>query len=70
MQTKKTPRVSYSLEQEYQELFDGITQETRRSKTQELRVMLDMRAAMLGMKPVNPVDLSASATAARKKVMA
>jgi hypothetical protein len=70
MPDKKTPRVSYSLEEKYQELFDRITEETRRSKTQELRIMLDMRAAMLGLPPVNPIDLSSTATIVRKRILA
>lgn len=58
MNDKKRPMVSYSLEAEYQELFDAITRETRRNKTEQLRIMLDMQAAMLGLQPVNPVDMS------------
>ena len=49
-------RVSYSLEQEYQELFREITKVTDRSMTQELRRMLDARAATLGLRPVNEPD--------------
>ena len=59
---EKIKRVSYSLEDEYQELFRKITSRTRRSMTDELRVMLDARAAALGLEPVNPVDPKSSAS--------
>ncbi len=52
----RVPRASYSLEEEYQELFREITERTRRSMTDELRMMIDARAAALGLDPVNPVD--------------
>lgn len=64
---KKRPMVTYSLETEYQELFDAIIAETRRNKTEELRIMLDMRAAQLGLRPVRPVDMS-GLSVTRKKV--
>ena len=69
MEHKKRPMVTYSLEAEYQELFDAIIAETRRNKTEELRVMLDMRAVMLGLRPVRPIDLS-GLSVARKRVTA
>ena len=62
MADKITKRVSYSLEGEYQELFREITSLTRRSMTDELRVMLDARASALGIEPVNPVDPKFSAS--------
>jgi len=51
-----TKRASYSLEEEYQELFRAITEQTRRSMTDELRLMIDARAVTLGLDPVRPVD--------------
>ena len=56
----KVNRASFSLEDEYQELFRQITQKTRRSMTDELRIMIDARAMALGMSPVNPVDPKSS----------
>ena len=41
---RKVVRTSYSLEPEYQELFKRIAERTRRSMTDELRMMLDARA--------------------------
>jgi len=52
----KVARTSYSLEDEYQELFRNICRRTRRGMTEELRLMLDARAQTLGMTPLNPVD--------------
>ena len=56
----KVNRASFSLEDEYQELFREITLRTRRSMTDELRIMIDARAMALGMTPVNPVDPKSS----------
>ena len=56
----KVNRASFSLEDEYQELFRQITLKTRRSMTDELRIMIDARAMALGMTPVNPVDPKSS----------
>lgn len=56
-------RASYSLEEEYQELFRQIAATTRRSMTDELRIMIDARAAALGLKPVQPVDPKLSSPA-------
>lgn len=56
MAKMKIPRASYSLEEEYQELFREITERTRRSMTDELRMMIDARAMALGITPINPVD--------------
>ena len=53
---RKVVRTSYSLEPEYQELFKRIAERTRRSMTDELRMMLDARAEMLGLEPISPVD--------------
>jgi hypothetical protein len=51
------------LEPEYQELFERIVDLTRRSKTDELRVMLDARASALGLEPIRSVDPKHSASA-------
>ena len=51
-----TKRASYSLEDEYQELFREIATTTRRTMTEELRLMLDARAVALGIRPVKAVD--------------
>lgn len=55
-QQRKIKRASYSLEDEYQELFKQITKRTRRSLTDELRMMIDARAQALGLTPINEVD--------------
>jgi preprotein translocase subunit SecD len=60
MEKVKRPRVSYSLEEEYQELFKEITKKTRRNLTDELRMMLDARAMSLGLTPVAEVDPKSS----------
>ena len=52
---RKVVRTSYSLEPEYQELFKRIAERTRRSMTDELRMMLDARAEMLGLEPISSV---------------
>jgi hypothetical protein len=49
-------RSSYSLEDEYVELFRTIAATTRRTMTEELRLMLDARAMALGLTPVQMVD--------------
>lgn len=59
-QQKKIKRASYSLEEEYQELFREITKRTRRSLTDELRMMIDARAKVLGLTPINEVDPKSS----------
>lgn len=56
MSQKIVKRASFSLEEEYQELFRDISAKTRRSMTDELRMMIDARAQALGLKPVSPVD--------------
>lgn len=63
MAEPKVKRASFSLEDEYQELFRQIAKKTRRSMTDELRLMLDARAVTLGMKPLNEVDPKFSASA-------
>ena len=59
-QNKQPPRVSYSLEKEYQELFREIAAKTRRNMTDELRMMIDARAMTLGLEPISPVDPKSS----------
>lgn len=49
-------RASFSIENEYQDLFKRITDLTRRNMTDELRVMLDARAQTLGIEPIKAVD--------------
>jgi hypothetical protein len=61
---KITKRASFSLEDEYTELFRQIAKKTRRSMTDELRMMIDARAVALGLKPVNEVDPKSSALTA------
>lgn len=61
-QKKPVKRVSYSLEDSYQELFKAITGKTGRSLTNELRIMLDARAATLGLTPIKEVDPKSSAS--------
>ncbi len=56
MDSQKIKRASFSLENEYQELFRQIATKTRRSMTDELRMMIDARAMAVGLKPLNEVD--------------
>jgi len=63
-------RSSYSLEPEYQELFRRIAAKTRRSMTDELRVMLDARAETLGIEPVCRVDPKFLASALEMTIVA
>lgn len=56
MPKTKISRASYSLEEEYQELFKQITKRTRRNLTDELRMMIDARAISVGLEPIEPVD--------------
>ena len=60
MRKTKVSRASYSLEDEYQELFRKITRKTRRNLTDELRMMIDARAISLGLEPIAPVDPKSS----------
>lgn len=53
---KRVSRASFSLEDEYQELFRAITEKTRRSMTDELRMMIDARAEAIGLEPISRVD--------------
>lgn len=52
---KRPGRLTFSLEDEYYELMLKITRRTRRSFTDEMRVLLDARAQALGITPVAPV---------------
>lgn len=58
---KQTKRVAYSMEPDYQELLRDITRVTRRSMSEELRMLIDARAQILGLTPVNVVDPKSSA---------
>lgn len=49
-------RTSFTLENEYLELFRRICSATRRSQTDELRLMIDSRAVALGFDPIQEVD--------------
>lgn len=52
MSESKIKRVSFSLEPEYQQLLRQIAQRTRRTMTEEMRLMIDARALQLGLRPV------------------
>lgn len=63
MAKRKVNRASFSLEDEYQDLLDRIAKMGRRNKTDELRILIDMRAEDLGLDPITPVpNMSASAS--------
>ena len=52
----KIKRASYSIEEEYKDLFKAIAAKTRRSMTEELRLMIDARAVTVGLEPIQYVD--------------
>lgn len=52
----KVHRASFSLEPDYIELLRAVADQTRRPMTEELRIMIDARAAALGLDPVRPID--------------
>lgn len=52
---KKVNRMSFSLSEEYRQLLKEIIAITRRTGTEEIRILLDQRAQELGLKPVTPV---------------
>ena len=56
MEASKIKRASFSLEDEYHDLFRQIAKKTRRSMTDELRMMIDARAMAVGLDPLNEVD--------------
>ncbi len=56
MEDTKIKRASFSLEQEYHDLFREIARRTRRSMTDELRMMIDARAMAIGLEPLHEVD--------------
>ena len=60
-QKSSIKRASFSIEEEYQEKFKEISKATRRSMTDELRLMIDARAMALGIEPIAPVDPKSSA---------
>lgn len=51
-----TKRASFSIGEDYMQKFNEISEITRRSMTEELRLMIDARATALGIVPVKPVD--------------
>lgn len=60
MAKARPQRVSYSLEENYQELFKRIADMNRRSMTDELRLMIDARAMVMGIEPIKTVDPKSS----------
>jgi hypothetical protein len=54
-------RITFSLEEEYVELLREVVSLTRRSQTDEFRLMLDARAVSLGLEPIHTVDPKFSA---------
>lgn len=56
MSDTKIPRMSFSLEKEYQELLKGIAEGERRTMTEVLRMLIDFYAVTKGYEPVNSVD--------------
>lgn len=59
--TGRAKRVTYSLEPVYQDLLREISFVTRRPMSDELRMLIDARAQILGLTPVNVVDPKSSA---------
>lgn len=55
-----TKRASFSIGEDYMQKFNEISEITRRSMTEELRLMIDARATALGIVPVKPVDPKSS----------
>lgn len=56
MAETKVNRVSFSLENDYRALLQRIAQMSRRSMTDELRIMIDRRAIELGLDPIVALD--------------
>lgn len=52
---ERVKRASFSLEPEYHDLFREIAKRTKRSMTDELRMMIDTRALDLGLTPLGEV---------------
>lgn len=52
-------RASFSLEDEYIDLLQKIAAKTRRSMTDEVRLMIDLRAAQVGLTPIGKLDVHA-----------
>jgi len=53
---RQRARANFTLGDEYVGLLRAITKQTRRSMTEELRLMLDARAITMGLEPIRPVD--------------
>lgn len=51
----KVNRMSFSLSEDYRKLLKEITKISRRTGTEEIRILLDQRADELGLKPVGPL---------------
>lgn len=49
MEAEKKYRPSFSIGKEYDDLLWAIARKTRRSKTEELRVMIEERAKKVGL---------------------
>jgi hypothetical protein len=56
MKSQKIHRASFSLEGAYRNLLANIARKTRRSMTDEMRIMIDQRAVQVGLEPVGEVD--------------
>jgi hypothetical protein len=55
-------RASYSLDKDYQEKLKEIASKSRRSMTEELRLMINWRAQTIGIEPVEQIDPKFSAS--------
>jgi hypothetical protein len=64
---KKPHRASYSLEAAYRNLLGNIARKTRRSMTDELRIMIDQRAVQVGLEPIGDVDPNSLASSLVEK---
>jgi len=62
-QNTTVKRASFSLEDEYQETLKKIAAKTRRTMTEELRLMINFRAQSLGIAPVEQIDPKSLASA-------
>jgi hypothetical protein len=53
---QKRKRASYSLETDYQDLFEEIAKKRRMTMTALLRIWIDKEAYELGMTPLAPIN--------------
>jgi hypothetical protein len=53
---QKRKRASYSLETDYQDLFEEIAKKRRMTMTALLRIWIDREAYELGMTPLAPIN--------------